>query len=54
MKGNLHIQCNAYKYTNDIFHRNRTNNFKICMETQKILNSQNNLEKEKGWRNQVP
>ena len=30
-------------------------NFTICMETQKILNSQSNLEKEKrSWRNQAP
>ena len=29
-----------------IFHRTRTNNFTFCMETQKTLNSQNNLEKE--------
>ena len=30
-------------------------NLKICMETQKTLNSQNNLEKEKwSWRNQAP
>ena len=27
-----HIQCNAYQNSNDIFHRNRTNNPKICME----------------------
>ena len=28
---------------------------KICMETQKTLNSQSNLEKEKrSWRNQAP
>ena len=33
-----------------IFHRTRTNNFKICMETQKTLNSQNNLEKEESSR----
>ena len=31
----------------------RTNNFTICMEMQKTLNSQSNLEKEEGnWRNQ--
>ena len=31
------------------------NNFKICMETQKTLNSQNNLEKEdQSWRNHTP
>ena len=30
-------------------------NFTICMETQKTLNSQSNLEKEKqSWRNQTP
>ena len=29
--------------------------FRICMETQKTLNSQSNLEKEKwSWRNQAP
>ena len=30
-----------------IFHRTRTKNLKICMETQKTPNSQSNLEKEK-------
>ena len=35
-----------YQNTKGIFHRTRTNNFKICMETQKTPNSQNNLEKE--------
>ena len=36
-----------------IFHRTRTNYFKICMEIQKTSNSQNNLEKEEwNWRNQ--
>ena len=36
-----------------IFHRTRTNNFTICMEIQKTLNSQSNLEKEEwNWRNQ--
>ena len=48
------IQCNPYQTTNDIFHRNRTNNFTICMETQKISNSQSNLEKEKwNWMDQL-
>ena len=37
------------------FHRTRTKNFTICMETQKTPNSQSNLEKEKrNWRNQAP
>ena len=30
-------------------------NLKICMEIEKTLNSQSNLEKEKqSWRNQAP
>ena len=36
-----------------IFFRARTNNFTICMEIQKTLNSQSNREKEEwNWRNQ--
>ena len=43
----------TYQATNNIFHRVRTNNFTICMEIQKTLNSQSNLEKEEwNWRNQ--
>ena len=54
-QSNLQIQCNPYQTTTGIFHRTRTKNFTICMETQKILNSPSNLEKEKrSWRNQVP
>ena len=30
-----------------IFHKTRTKLFKICMQIQKTLNSQNNIEKEK-------
>ena len=47
-KRNLQIQCDPYQITNGIFHRTRTNNFKICMETQKTPNSQSSLEKEEG------
>ena len=36
-----------YQITNSIFHRIRTKNFTICMETQKTPNSQSNLEKDK-------
>ena len=51
----LPSQCNPYQTTNGIFHRTRTKKFTICMETQKTLNSQINLEKEKrSWRNQAP
>ena len=38
-----------------IFHRARTNNFTVCVEIQKTLNSQSNLEKEEwNWRNNLP
>ena len=54
-QSNLQIQCNPYQITSGIFHRIRTKNYTICMETQKTSNSQNNLEKEKrSWRNQAP
>ena len=50
-QSNLQIQCNPYQATNGIYHRARTNNFTICMEIQKTLNSQSNLEKEEwNWR----
>jgi len=46
---------NPYQDTNGIFHRTRTNNFKICIETQKTPNSKNNLRKEKqSRRNHAP
>ena len=54
MQSNLQIQCNPYQTTNDILHRTRTKYLKICMETQKTLNNQSNIEKEKqNWRNQA-
>ena len=52
-KYNLRIQCNPYQITNGNFHRIRTKNFTMHMETQKILNIQSSLEKEEwSWRNQ--
>ena len=45
-QSNLHIQHNLYQIINDIFHRPRIKNFTICLETQKTLNIQSNLEKE--------
>ena len=49
-QGNLQIKCNPYQITSGIFHRNRTKSLKICMETQKTLNSLSNFEKEKlNW-----
>ena len=54
-QGHLQIQCNPYQNTNSILHRTRINNSKICMETQKTPNSQNNLEKEEqAQRNFTP
>ena len=50
-KLNLQIQCDPYQITNGIFHRTRTKNFTIRMETQKTLNSQSS--KEWSWRNQL-
>ena len=44
-----------YQTTTGIFHRTRTKNFTICMETQKTPNSQSHLENEKwSWGNQAP
>ena len=54
-QSNLQVQCNPYQITNGIFHRTRTENFTICMKTQKPLNSQRNLEKDtRSWRNLAP
>ena len=54
-QSNLQIQCNPYQTTKGIFHRTRTKNCTICMETQKTPNSQSNLAKERqSWRNQAP
>ena len=47
-QSNLQIQCNPYQTTNVIFHRTRTKNFTICMETQKTPKSKRKLEKENG------
>ena len=44
----LQIQCNPYQITNGSLHRTGTKTFTICMVTQKTLNSQSKLEKEKS------
>ena len=44
-KCNLQIQCNPCQITNGSFHRTRTKNFIIHMETQKTPNSQSGLQK---------
>ena len=52
-KCNLQIQSNTYQITTCIFHRTRTKNFLIHMETQKTPYSQSSLEKEEwSWRGQ--
>ena len=54
-QSNLQIQCNPYQIINGIFYGTRTNYLKICMETEKTLNSQSSLEgKKRSWRNQTP
>ena len=50
-QSNLQMQCNPYQATKGIFQRTRTNNFTICMEIQKTLKSQSNLEKDEwNWK----
>ena len=52
-KCNLQIQYDPYQIANGIFHRTRTKNLTIHMETQKTPNSQSSLEKEEwSWRHQ--
>ena len=52
-KCSLHIQCDPYQVTDDIFHRTRRKTLTINMETQKTPNSQNSLYKEEwNQRNQ--
>ena len=53
-KHNLQIQCDPYQITNGIFHRTRTKNFTLHIETQKTLTSQSSLKKEEWtWKNQT-
>ena len=47
-KHNLQIQYNPYQITSGIFHRTRTKNSTIHMETQKTLNSQVILKGKNG------
>ena len=51
-KCSLQIQCNPYPITNSIFHRTRTKNFTIHIETQKTLDSQSSPEKEE-WSGRI-
>ena len=47
-QGNLQIQCNPYQTTTGIFHRNRTKNFTICMETKRSRIAKAILRKKNG------
>ena len=47
-KCNLQVQCNPYQVTNGIFHRTRTKNFTIHMETQKARIAKVVLRKKNG------
>ena len=47
-KHNLQIQCNPCQITNGIFHRTRTKNFTIHMETQKTPIAKAVLRKKNG------
>ena len=43
------------KLPKHFFHRTGTKTFKMCMETQKTLHSQNNFEsKGWSWKNHAP
>jgi len=47
-KCNLQVQCNPYQITNDIFHRTKTKNFTIHMETQRPQIAKAVLRKKNG------
>ena len=53
-KCNLQIQCYPYQITNGIFHRTKTKNFTIHMETEKTPSSQSNLKKKGAGRINLP
>ena len=49
------FQLKRVSPSNSIFHRNRTKNFTICIETQKTMNNQSKLQKEnQSCKNQAP
>ena len=47
-QSNLQIQCNPCHTTNGIFHRTRTKNFTICVETQRPWIAKAILSKKNG------
>ena len=47
-QSSLQIHHNPHQATNGIFHRTRTNNFKFCMEAQKIPKRKRRMELEES------
>ena len=48
---NLWIQCYPHQATNDLLHRTGKKHFKLHMESQESLHSQDNpMRKEQSWR----
>ena len=45
-KANLQIQCNPHQNTNGIFHRTRTNNYKICWKHKRPQTAKTILRKK--------
>ena len=48
-KSHLQIQRRPYQNAGGIFNTTKTSNSIICIEPQKNLNSQNNLENKQSW-----
>ena len=47
---NLHVQCSPCQNTMYLLQRVGTNHLKICVESEKTLNSQENIKKENQSR----
>ena len=47
IQSNLQHQCNSFQITSDILQKIRTKIVTVYVKTEKTLNSQSNLEKEK-------
>ena len=52
-KDNLQIQCDPYQIINGIFHRTRTKNFTIYMETQKTPIAKAVLRRKKNGAGEI-
>jgi hypothetical protein len=45
-KSNLHIQCNPYQNSNEIYHRDWKINLKVHLKAQKTMNSPSNTDQK--------